>query len=294
VQPINDDISVRFWGVRGSVPSPGPTTARYGGNTSCVTVEGINAADGRRRIGVFDAGTGIRALGKTLIDRDVEIILLLTHAHWDHIQGFPYFDPIYQAKRSIYFSSLDQQHTLFRRLLEQMDGTHFPLTQAQLRAHLDTYSPLQLQQYVAEGYSVSRIKVNHPGETYGFRADLRGRSVVYIPDNEIDPPYPPVVTTRSLSAICRNADVQIHDAQYLESDLPAKSGWGHSLISRVWRLARAARVGHVVLFHHDPDRSDDELDAIQAASNRWFAEHAPQIRCTVAYEGLEIRLPPAA
>ena len=289
--PLQDDLIVRFWGVRGSVPSPGPTTARYGGNTSCVSIEGVNVVDGKRRIGVFDAGTGIRQLGKSLLNLDGDIILLLTHIHWDHIQGFPFFDPIYQAKRSIFFSNLEQRHGLFRRLLEQMDGTHFPLTQAQLRAHLDSYSDLQLRQYLAEGYRVSRIRLNHPGETYGFRADLRGRSIVYIPDNELDPPYVPIVTHAALVDFCRGADILIHDSQYLEGDMPGKRGWGHSVVDRVRELGRDAGVRHLVLFHHDPDRTDDELDQIQADSTAWFAEHAPHTLCTVAYEGLTLRLP---
>lgn len=284
------DIVVRFWGVRGSVPSPGPDTARFGGNTSCVSIEGVNAIDSRPRIGVFDAGTGIRNLGKTIADRDIEIVILLSHVHWDHIQGFPFFSPIYQAKRNIFFSTLEQRHGLFRRLLEQMDGMHFPLTESQLRAHMDHYSDTQIEQFVDDGYRVSRIRVNHPGETYGFRADLRGRSIVYIPDNELDPPYPPILRDATLTAFCRGADVLIHDAQYIDADMPHKRGWGHSVISRVWELARAARVKHVVLFHHDPDRTDNELDEIQAASNAWFAIHAPGTRCTVAFEGLELRL----
>ena len=171
-----------------------------------------------------------------------------------------------------------------------MDGTHFPITETQLLAQLETYSEGQIQQYFAEGYQVSRVKLNHPGETWGFRADLKGRSVVYIPDNEINPPYPPVISDAALTDFCAGADVLIHDAQYLDGDMPLKRGWGHSLLRDVWALARAARVGHLVLFHHDPDRTDAELDAIQLLSDRWFAENAPEIRCTVAYEGLEIRL----
>ena len=290
--PSNDDIVVRFWGVRGSVPSPGAHTARYGGNTSCVSIDGINAVDGKRRVGIFDAGTGIRGLGKKLLAVDADLVLLLSHIHWDHIQGFPFFEPIYQDKRLIYFATVEHRYGLFRRLLEQMDGTHFPLTEYQLRAQLRPYSDAQLEQFAGEGYSVRRIRVNHPGETYGFRADLRGRSIVYIPDNELDPPYhPPRVAPEELIAFCEDADLLIHDAQYLPSDMPRKRGWGHSVIDRVRELARDAHVRHLVLFHHDPDRTDDELDAIGAASAQWFAANAPQIRCTVAYEGLEICLP---
>lgn len=289
---INEEIRVRFWGVRGSIPSPGPLTARYGGNTSCVTIEGTNVKDGVRRLGVLDAGTGIRQLGQALIGEDVDIIFILSHTHWDHIQGFPFFAPIYDPNRRIYLSRLEKREGLFQLLIEQMDGTRFPLRQEQMQAQMKTYSEAQVRHFAEAGYRVSRIRVNHPGDTYGFRADLRGASVVYIPDNELDPPYEPLLSLENLTEFCRGADVLIHDAQYTEADMPHKRGWGHSVVSRVRELAAAAGVGRLVLFHHDPDRSDDELDAIQRESDAWCAANAPTLRCTVAWEGLEIGITP--
>jgi phosphoribosyl 1,2-cyclic phosphodiesterase len=293
VSRISEEIIVKFWGVRGSIPSPGPLTARYGGNTSCVTVEGTSVLDGVRRLGVLDAGTGIRNLSKALAADDVDIVFLLSHTHWDHIQGFPFFAPIYQPDRRIFISRMEDRRGLFRLLLEQVDGTRFPLNQEQIQAQLESYSDLQLQDFADAGYEVNRLRVNHPGETYGFRADLRGASIVYIPDNELDPPYPPIATVERIADFCRDADVLIHDAMYTEADMPEKCGWGHSVIGQVWEMAALANVRHLVLFHHDPDRTDDDLDAIQAESEEWFARNAPQTRCTVAYEGLEIAITPA-
>jgi phosphoribosyl 1,2-cyclic phosphodiesterase len=288
----DSEISVKFWGVRGSIPVSGPDTCRYGGNTSCVSIEGRHVLDGSEHIAILDAGTGIRPLGNLLACApQKEILLLLTHTHWDHIQGFPFFTPIYQPERKIYLSRFERRKGLFRTLLEQMDGTRFPLTRDEIRSELDSYSCQWIKRQEKLGYQVSHLRVNHPGETYGYRIRVRGVTVVYIPDNELDPPYKPRASFNKMVKFCCGADLLIHDAQFLERDLPAKRGWGHSVVSRVRELALAAEVKHLVLFHHDPDRTDDELDAIQEESTCWFRERDAPITCTVAYDGLEIRLP---
>jgi phosphoribosyl 1,2-cyclic phosphodiesterase len=287
---MESDVIVKFWGVRGSIPSPGPATVRFGGNTPCVSMEGVNVTDGVDRTAVLDAGTGIRALGAELIHKQTEIILLLTHTHWDHIQGFPFFAPLYQPGREIYLSRTERNRGLFWLLLEQMDGVRFPLTKEEIRSELNSYSQRFIQEQEMRGYGVQRIRANHSGVTCGFRVQMRNAVVVYIPDNELFPPYPPRTSFDEMVAFCRDADVLIHDAQYLECDMPHKRGWGHSVVSEVRELALAARAEHLVLFHHDPDRSDDELDAIQEESRRWFEARDAPIRCTAAYEGLELRL----
>ena len=284
-------VTVTFWGVRGSIPSPGRQTARYGGNTSCVSIEGVNVVDGLRRIGILDAGTGVRALGQTLLNDDVEIIFLLSHTHWDHIQGFPFFAPLYQENRTIYLSRLEERKGLFEQLLQQMDGTHFPLTQAQIGAKLESLSEVQLQQFVDSGYRVTRIRANHPGEAWGFRADLQSCRIVYMPDNELVPPYVPITSMDALADFCRNADVLIHDSQYLESERQIKSGWGHSVIGDVCELALRANVKHLVLFHHDPDRTDAQIDQIQTECRAFFASRGSDILCTAAYEGMQLIVP---
>jgi phosphoribosyl 1,2-cyclic phosphodiesterase len=286
----DNQFTVRFWGVRGSVPSPGPATVRYGGNTSCVSVEGCYN-DGTLVAGIFDAGTGIRLLGQELLHSDKEILLLLTHTHWDHIQGFPFFVPLRQPQRCIYLSRNEREQGLFQLLLAQMDGTRFPIRLESLQACLLSHTPEKIAEQEAHGYRIRRQRVNHPGETYGFRADLPSCSIVYIPDNELFPPENQQATFDEIATFCHGADLLIHDAQFIDADMPEKWGWGHSVVHQVWDLAKAAQVKHLVLFHHDPDRTDDELDAIQAASTAWFAANAPEIRCTVAYEGLSLALP---
>jgi phosphoribosyl 1,2-cyclic phosphodiesterase len=285
-------FTIRFWGVRGSIPSPGPNTARYGGNTSCVSVDGF-FIDGTPTIGIFDAGTGIRLLSNELIQNEKEIILFLTHTHWDHIQGFPFFAPLRQADRCLYLSSLEQELGLFQLLLDQMDGKRFPIRLEDTNACLRHFPAEKIQQQQRLGYQIKRIRANHPGMTFGFRADLRDASLVYLPDNELFPPDGDLQQTTfdEFAAFCQGADLLIHDAQYTEADMPFKYGWGHSVVSQVRELAAAAQVKHLVLFHHDPDRTDAELDAIQDESSEWFRNNAPQTRCTVAYEGLSLTVP---
>jgi phosphoribosyl 1,2-cyclic phosphodiesterase len=283
-------FTVRFWGVRGSIPAPGPTTVRYGGNTPCVSVEGAYA-DGTETVGILDAGTGIRPLGNELRHDDKEIVLLLSHTHWDHIQGFPFFAPLRQTDRTIYLSTLERKRGLFDLLLAQVDGEQFPLRLEDAGAHFVSYTTEKVQEQQRLGYRVRRLRVNHPGEVYGFRAELRGCVIVYIPDNELFPPKTDHASYEEMIAFCRDADLLIHDAQYLEQDMPQKWGWGHSVVSQVRQLAMAAGAKHLILFHHDPDRTDDELDAIQSESDAWFRANAPHLRCTVAYEGLTITLP---
>jgi ribonuclease BN (tRNA processing enzyme) len=140
------------------------------------------------------------------------------------------------------------------------------------------------------GMIMSRVRVNHPGETYGYRLQVGDAVVVFIPDNELDPPYDPIVTFSDLAAFCHGADILIHDSQFVEEDFPRKRGWGHSFFLRACELAHAAAAKHLVLFHHDPDRSDDQLDVIQERARTWLADHGSQMTCTVAFEGLELPL----
>jgi phosphoribosyl 1,2-cyclic phosphodiesterase len=250
-------MTIKFWGVRGSIPSPGDSTVRYGGNTSCVSVD-----PGTDKILVFDAGTGIRALGKDIIEgHAITIYILPSHNHWDHIQGFPFFAPLYKSNKKIILLPTLHGEELMCSLVEQMDGAN-----------------------------IARIATNHPGGGYGYRIANEGRSIVYITDNELDPPYKKTTEFEEFIRFCSFADILVHDAQYIEHDMPKKHGWGHSLVSQVCELAKAASVKHVVLFHHDPDRTDDEIDSIQDKARYWFKENGAGINCTAAYEGLELTI----
>ena len=276
-------MRVRFWGVRGSIPTPGPSTVRYGGNTTCVSVE---FADGQ--VLILDAGTGIRVLGDELEEQDGDISVALTHAHWDHIQGFPFFAPLFQPGRRIFFAPHERARALFDVLIDQMDGARFPIARGFLPSAVACMPQPEFAARLREVADVVRLRVNHPGETDGIRVRCDGHTVVFIPDNELDPPYEPIASFDDMAAYCRHADVLIHDAQYLEEDLPAKHGWGHSTVRQVCELAAAAEVAHLVLFHHDPGRTDDQLDAIQDLARTLLSQHGSSTRCTVAYEGLTL------
>jgi len=282
---MESSLTLKFWGVRGSIPSPGKSTVRYGGNTSCVSIE--TRAD---KILVLDAGTGIREMGKALAGNPAELYILLSHCHSDHIQGFPFFLPVYQSGRKIYLFPAKQDKTALCSVIEQMDGAHFPVTPDTLPSNYVCVTEDPVDFLRDHGFSISRISTNHPGEGYGYRVENKGRSVVYLTDNELDPPYKKATEFKDFVRFCNQADVLIHDAQYLEQDMPRKHGWGHSLVSQACALAAASQVKHLVLYHHDPERTDKELDSIQEGARSWFQKNKHNIKCTAAYEGLELRI----
>jgi phosphoribosyl 1,2-cyclic phosphodiesterase len=283
--PKKSLMTVQFWGVRGSIPSPGAATAHYGGNTVCVTID-----TGGNKLLVLDAGTGIRNLGKALEKNTTTVFVLWSHAHWDHIQGFPFFHPIYQPHRTIYLFPTFIGQALWCSALGQMDGAHFPVIADDLPSHTRCITEGSLDFLAAQGFCVTPIAINHPGGGTGYRIEHAGHSVVYLTDNELAPPYKQTTDFDTFADFCRHADLLIHDAQYLENDMPHKHGWGHSLVSQACALAVAAQVKHLVLFHHDPDRSDAELDAIQEQARALVQAHNRKMQCTVAYEGLRITL----
>jgi len=256
---------------------------RYGGNTACISVD-----LGHGTLLVLDAGTGMRSLGEHLAARDTDIFVLLSHAHWDHIQGFPFFAPIYQPHRLISILPTHMGHTLWCPTLEQMDGMHFPVTPEDLPAQVHCLMGKGLEVFQERGCHLSWIATNHPGGSTGYRIEHAGRSVVYLTDNELDPPYEKATSFDEFAEFCRYTDVLIHDAQYLQSDMPAKHGWGHSLVQQACELAVAAEVKHLILFHHDPGRTDDGLDAIQEETRAWMHTQNRHMQCTAAYEGLVV------
>ena len=277
---------ISFYGVRGSIPSPGPDTVKYGGNTSCVYIE---LSNGRSLI--LDAGTGIRDLGKQIAQANGTINILLSHGHWDHIQGFPFFDPIYQAGRHIrVFSGTVNEHNKLCSLFDQIDGANFPVNAADLPSRSECFFE-DIETLLSESDITVRLApINHPGGGTAYLIEDEGISCAYITDNELEPPGRVATTWDQWVAFCRGVDVLIHDAQYLQNDMPHKHGWGHSLVSQVRQLAVDAEVGCLVMFHHDPDRSDGEIDFIQQENANFFrGKRAPSISLCAA-EHMQIRL----
>ncbi len=277
-------MTIRFWGVRGSVPSPGSATARYGGNTSCVSVH----IDGK--VLVLDSGTGIRGLGKVLNPDDRVLAVVISHSHWDHIQGFPFFAPIYLPSRRVCVIPFGVDTTMMCSLLTQMDGAHFPLTPDKLPSTVEILDFDGLKQLLGKHIRLTRIALNHPGDGFGYRIESGPGSLVYLTDNELDPPGRGSTSFDEFVRFCLRADVLIHDAQFLEADMPHKRGWGHSLVSHACELAAAAKVEHLILYHHDPDRTDEDLDRIQESARNWFRERNLNTLCTAAFEGLDLKI----
>ena len=280
------NIIVDFWGVRGSVPSPGPTTTRYGGNTSCVS---ITADD---KILILDAGTGIRNLGSAIISKpDLEIFVIVTHSHWDHIQGFPFFTPIYQPNRPVHmFPTLHKKNVVLASLIDQMDGAHFPITPDQVPSNFNFVTENPLEFLESNGFHLEMVPMNHPGKAFGYKITIDDKIICYFTDNEIDPPYEKSIELNELTNQCRNADILIHDAQYTEDDMPLKHGWGHSLISQVTELGKSAEVKNLVYYHHDPERTDDLLDKELEEAAKTLKENGSSVQPYFAYEGLKLTL----
>ena len=280
------NIIVDFWGVRGSVPSPGPTTTRYGGNTSCVS---ITTDD---KILILDAGTGIRNLGSAIISKpDLEIFVIVTHSHWDHIQGFPFFTPIYQPNRPVHmFPTLHKKNVVLASLIDQMDGAHFPITPDQVPSNFNFVTENPLEFLESNGFHLEMVPMNHPGKAFGYKITIDDKVICYFTDNEIDPPYEKSIELNELTNQCRNADILIHDAQYTEDDMPLKHGWGHSLISQVTELGKSAEVKNLVYYHHDPERTDDLLDKELEKAAKTLKENGSSVQPYFAYEGLKLTL----
>jgi phosphoribosyl 1,2-cyclic phosphodiesterase len=278
-------MRVTFHGVRGSVPAPGPQTSRYGGNTSCVEVQ---LSDGSTL--ALDAGTGLRELGKALVreGRASPVHLFLSHTHWDHVMGLPFFAPLYDKNNHLLVYPLaNEAQERFQRNI--FDDIHFPVSVNDIPSKVEFAKP-EGEVWRVGSAVVRRIQLNHPGGAQGFRVDDDdGSSMAYLTDNEIGAGRM-VVTVDDLARFSDGVSLLIHDSQYIPADMPHKRGFGHSLVEDVLKLGQYAKPGQLVLFHHDPDRSDDALDQIGADAKKWLAEHAKSVKLAVAHEGLTVAL----
>ncbi|MFN2521242.1 MAG: MBL fold metallo-hydrolase [Candidatus Limnocylindria bacterium] len=270
-------MKVRFWGTRGSIPTPGPSTVRYGGNTACVEVRASGA------LLLLDGGTGLRELGTALDGKEpVDADLLLSHLHWDHIQGLPFFRPAYDPDCRIRIHGPKQSRPLRELLGIGMDDPFFPVDLDGLPAQIDV-SEVDPAADVAMGpYRVTATRIYHPAPALAYRVEADGRALVYATDTE--DPFSGEINP--VTALARGADMLIHDAQYLAADF--KRGWGHSTVDSALDVGMSAGVSCIVLYHHDPDRSDDALDAIGREAQQRVRSLGSSAKVVVAREGLEL------
>ncbi len=269
-------MSATIWGCRGSLATPGPATVRYGGNTSCVHVR---TASGRTV--VLDAGTGARALGKRIVADGVEQLdLFLTHLHLDHVEGLGFFEPLFDpgVTVTIHGPRPDEQ-SLEKWISTYLSPPFFPVPFERVPARIE-FIEVWHDRYVVDGLAITAAPVSHPGRTVGYRLEEAGRTHAFVPDNE------PGLDPEAALELATGADVLFHDAQYTEEEYATRVGWGHASLPDFARLVRTASPGQVVMFHHDPAHSDEQLEQMEREARGLCARDDVQL----GREGLEIQL----
>lgn len=276
---MGDKFTIHFWGVRGSIPCPGPATARYGGNTPCVEVR-----CGKRLV-IFDAGTGIRALGNELTQKGeaLDADILLSHCHIDHVNGIPFFAPFFSSANRfrLWAGHLLPDYNLEDALRSLMSHPLFPIEVEVFKANI-RYRDFAAGERIDLGDNVvvRTVPLDHPGGATGYRLDFAGRSFAYITDNEIRPSGP----DPRLVKLVHNADLVVYDCTYTDSEIASKAGWGHSSWHQGLQLADAAHIKSFCLFHHAPEHDDAFMDMIAAEAE------AARKGTIVAVEGTIIEL----
>jgi phosphoribosyl 1,2-cyclic phosphodiesterase/ActR/RegA family two-component response regulator len=293
---------VRFWGVRGSVPSPGPQTVFYGGNTSCVEVR----ADGE--LIILDAGTGIRQLGRELQrefgEQPIRMTILISHTHWDHIQGFPFFSPAYESQNRVRILAFEGPRKGVEATLSiQMESPYFPISMQEMPGNIE-FEELKALEFSVGKVPVQAAFMNHPGVCVGYKLLTAAGKVVYFPDNELFGRLKSAAAAHQgqehtdfarkqdskLEEFISGADIVIADAQYDAREYRLHVGWGHSCVDDVVDLAIAARVKQLFLFHHDPDHSDSHVAQMLASARKQVAEAGSSLLVEAAREGTEVWL----
>ncbi len=304
-------MKVRFWGVRGSIPVPGRTTSRYGGNTSCVEVR----PKGGSPI-IIDAGTGLRRLGKSLMeeafrDGKGKTSILISHTHWDHVQGLPFFSPLYRQGNQIHIFARQRDTHLEAVFSQQHDMPYFPVPLTAMHADMHFHELIEGARFDIGRAKVSCTRLNHPWIAMAYRIDVDGAAVVYCADTApfadilfgrefmvtppaLDQPLPADVIAEldqmraGVVALAKNADLLIYDTQFTKDEYRLRPHWGHSHPDDAIAIARDANVKTLCLFHHAPLRSDDENDIILAKYQQVVKQQGERFALVSAYEGLEM------
>jgi phosphoribosyl 1,2-cyclic phosphodiesterase len=271
-------LRVKFWGVRGSIACATPDHIKYGGNTSCIEIQA-----GENRF-IMDAGTGIRSFSKVFYDNDIKrSYLLLTHTHWDHINGFPFFSPLYDPSRAmtVMAGHLKKAGGIRKVLSDQMKSPFFPIPLEAMKGQL-SFQDFDAGENISlfDDLVIRTAPLNHPQGATGYRIDYDGKSVVYITDTEHIPGSP----DQNILKLIEGSDVVIYDSTYTEEEFPDRIGWGHSTWNEGVRLCKAANAKQLAIFHHEPEHTDDIMDLIAKESK---AEWDQSFVCR---EGMELVL----
>ena len=284
---LDDHIDLRFWGVRGTLPVSGDRTNKYGGNTSCVSLE-----FSRQQLFVFDGGSGIKSLGDWLLTQNrnrIQAKLFISHPHWDHINAIPFFTPLYQQGNEFEICGANQGDISMRELISaQMDGVYFPITLTEFAARV-YFRDLEEESFQVNNIEVKTMLLSHPGKCLGYRVNYNGRSICYVTDNEMfmeDSEFFSPHYENKLQEFCKGADVLITDATYTDAEYETKVGWGHSCISKVVNLADNANVKSLYLFHHDPGQTDSDIDDKLSMAAKMLSERNSKTEVYAPHEGL--------
>jgi len=280
-------MKITIWGARGSIPTPGPSTVKYGGNTSCVEVV---LEDGTLLI--LDAGSGIRNLGKKIVEegKTDDTYLVLTHSHWDHLIGFPFFAPAYEAGYKVHVRGGPIAKETIRSYLEhQMEPPYFPARFSAMKAVFDFTHGIPMVKHIGSA-TVTPIPLSHPNGGYGYKISDGGKTFVFLTDNELDYPHEGGRLRGDYLRFCEGADLLFHDAQYVEREYLKAKGFGHSTVNSAFTLAVRAGVKRFGLFHHDPEHSDSFMDTLSLKLQDLLDQKNEDLNLFAASEGREIVL----
>jgi phosphoribosyl 1,2-cyclic phosphodiesterase len=273
---------VRCWGARGSIPVSGRAYLRYGGDTSCVE---IRTADDH--IVIIDAGSGIRRLGNRLLaEKRRNYALIFTHAHWDHVMGFPFFKPIYRSDTHIAVFGCPFAQASVREMISRiMAPPNFPVSFEEIKAKI-CYQDACQETFQFGGLTITSIPISHPNQGRGYRFEERGKSFVFLTDNELSYRHPGGMAYEDYLAFVEGVDLLIHDAEYRPRDYRLTRTWGHSVYTDTLRLALDAGVGRLGLFHHNQERTDDAVDEMTA--DCWKIIAGRPLECFALHQDMEI------
>lgn len=275
---------IRCWGARGSIPVSGKEYLKYGGDTPCIE---IRTKDDD--VIIIDAGTGIRRLGIALLaEHRHDYTMFFTHAHWDHLIGFPFFKPIYNesVKINIYGCPFAQS-TVKEMLTKVMSAPHFPVDYEEIRCNVG-YHETCGNEFTIKSMKITSIPLSHPNQGVGYKFEEDGKTFVFLTDNELLYKHPGGLDFNDYRDFCTGVDLLLHDAEFTKEDY--KKTWGHSTFHEAVRLAMESKVKKLGLYHHNQERSDDGIDAILAQSREIIRQGQGQIECVALYQGMEFIL----